>query len=264
MKTQELVALVTGANRGLGLAFTRELVAAGARKVYAASRQPASIGLPGVYSIQLDVTVPGQIAIAARDYGDVNLLINNAGISFGASFLSPNSIEAARAELETNFFGPLAMSRAFAGVLARNGGGAIVNVLSVLSWLNLPQAATYGASKAASWSLTNGLRGELRGQGTQVLGLHLAYLDTDMARHVKGPKAHPHEVARQVLAALDAGHDEVLADGLTRQVKQDLSATPGIYIDFGRPELRTAPYGAIGVAPGGKYGTESKSEDTRR
>jgi NAD(P)-dependent dehydrogenase (short-subunit alcohol dehydrogenase family) len=236
MKIRDSVAFVTGANRGLGLAFTRELQAAGARKVYAASRKPASVGLPGVYPIRFDVTVPEQIADAARECADVNLLINNAGIALGASFMSRNSIEAARAELETNFFGPLATSQAFARVLGRNGGGAIVNVLSVLSWLNVPQAATYGASKAAAWSLTNGLRGELRAQCTQVLGLHVAYVDTDMARHIKGPKADPNEVARQVFAALEAGKEEVLADDLTRQVKQGLSVNPGVYIDYGRQQ----------------------------
>jgi short-subunit dehydrogenase len=154
--------------------------------------------------------------------------------------MSSHSIEAARAELETNFLGPLAMSQAFAPVLARNGGGSIVNVLSVLSWLNLPQAATYSASKAAAWSLTNGLRGELRGQGTQVLGLHVAYVDTDMARHIKGPKTDPNEVARQVFAALEDGKEQILADDLTRQVKQGLSADPGIYIEFGRQQSQAA------------------------
>jgi NAD(P)-dependent dehydrogenase (short-subunit alcohol dehydrogenase family) len=236
MKIRDSVAFVTGANRGLGLAFTRELLAAGARKVYAASRKPASIGLPGVCPVRLDVTVPEQIADAARECADVNLLINNAGIALGTSLMSSHSIEAARAELETNFLAPLAMSQAFAPVLARNGGGSIVNVLSVLSWLNLPQAATYSVSKAAAWSLTNGLRGELRAQGTQVLGLHVAYVDTDMARRVKGPKADPNDVARQVFVALEAGKKEVLADDLTRQVKQGLSAEPGIYVEFGRQQ----------------------------
>jgi NAD(P)-dependent dehydrogenase (short-subunit alcohol dehydrogenase family) len=240
MKIRDSVAFVTGANRGLGLSFTRELLAAGARKVYAASRKPASVGLPGVYPIRLDVTVREEIVRAAGECIDVNLLINNAGISLGASLLSPNSIEAARAELETNFLGPLAMSQVFAPVVARNGGGAIVNVLSVLSWLNIPQAATYSASKAAAWSLTNGLRGELRGQGTQVLGLHVAYVDTDMARRVKGPKADPNHLARQVLVALEAGKEELLADDLTRQVKQGLSADPGVYVEFGRQQSQAA------------------------
>jgi NAD(P)-dependent dehydrogenase (short-subunit alcohol dehydrogenase family) len=240
MKIRDSIAFVTGANRGLGLAFTRELLAAGAQKVYAASRKLASINLPGVYPVRLDVTVPEQIADAARECADVNLLINNAGIALGASLLSPKSIEAARAELETNFLGPLAMSSAFARVLGRNGGGAIVNVLSVLSWLNIPQAATYSASKAAAWSLTNALRGELRAQGTHVLGLHVAYVDTDMARHIKGPKADPGEVVRQVFVALEAGKEQVLADELTRQVKQGLSADPGVYVEFGHQQSQAA------------------------
>jgi NAD(P)-dependent dehydrogenase (short-subunit alcohol dehydrogenase family) len=243
MKIQESVAFVTGANRGLGLAFTRALLAGGARKVYAASRNPANISLPGVRPVRLDVTVPDQIAAAARECGDVNLLINNAGISLDKSFLSPNSIEAARAEFETNFFGPLAISQAFAPVLARNRGGTILNVLSVLSWLNIAQAATYSVSKAAAWSFTNGLRDELRGQGTQVVGLHVFLMDTEMTRYVKGPKADPNDVARQALAALEAGKEEVLADELTRQVKEGLSAEPGIYVEFGLRQSRAARQG---------------------
>jgi len=160
----------------------------------------------------------------------LTLLINNAGIGRSSSFLAAGSADAARAELETNFFGPLALSQAFAPILKANGGGAIVNVLSVLSWLNLSAAATYSASKSAAWSLTNGLRNELRAQGTQVVGVHVAFTDTDMARTVPGPKAEPQDVARQTLAALEAGQDEVLADGLTRNVKQGLSAQPGVYL----------------------------------
>src|SRR5204863_10223212 len=133
-------------------------------------------------------------------------------VSRGSPFLAAGSAAAARSELETNFFGPLAMSQAFAPVLAANGGGAIVNVLSVLSWLSLSGAATYGASKSAAWSLTNGLRNELRAQGTQVVGVHVAFMDTDMAKKAPGPKADPRDVVRQVLEALAAGHDEVLAD----------------------------------------------------
>jgi len=180
--------------------------------------------------IQLDVTNAADIAAAAKLCTDVTLLINNAGIGRGASFLAAGSADAARAELETNFFGPLALSQAFAPTLEANGGGAIVNVLSVLSWLNLSAAATYSASKSAAWSLTNGLRNELRAQGTQVVGVHVAFMDTDMARKVPGPKADPLDVARQTLAALEAGQDEVLADALTRNVKQGLSAQPGVYL----------------------------------
>jgi NAD(P)-dependent dehydrogenase (short-subunit alcohol dehydrogenase family) len=230
MQIKNSVVLVTGANRGLGQAFVNALLEAGAAKIYAAARDPASITLQGVTPIQLDVTHADHIAAAAKQCTDVTLLINNAGIGRGSSFLAAGSAEAARAELETNFFGPLALSQAFAPILQANGGGAIVNVLSVLSWLNLSAAATYSASKSAAWSLTNGLRNELRAQGTQVVGVHVAFMDTDMARKVPGPKADPLDVARQTLAAVEAGQDEVLADALTRNVKQGLSAQPGVYL----------------------------------
>jgi NAD(P)-dependent dehydrogenase (short-subunit alcohol dehydrogenase family) len=229
MKIENAVALVTGANRGLGLAFTRALLAGGARKVYAAARDPSTIQLPGVTPIALDVTRDADIAAAAAAHGDIDLLINNAGIARGADLLGADTFAALRAELETNAFGPLAAARAFAPVLARNGGGAIVNVLSVLSWVTIPGVATYSASKAAAWSLTNGLRNQLRGQGTQVVAVHVGYIDTDLARHVQGPKVAPDDVARAVLAGVEAGLDEVLVDDLSRQVKQGLAAQPAVY-----------------------------------
>lgn len=225
MQVKNAVVLVTGANRGLGQAFVNALLEAGAAKIYAAARDASSITLAGVTPIQLDVTNAADIAAAAARCTDVTLLINNAGIGRGSSFLAPGSADAARAELETNFFAPLALSQAFAPALKANGGGAIVNVLSVLSWLNLSGAATYSASKAAAWSLTNGLRGELRAQGTQVVGVHVGYMDTDMTRGLDAPKANPLDVARQTLAAVEAGQDEVLADELSRGVKQGLSAS---------------------------------------
>lgn len=230
MKIQNSVALVTGANRGLGLAFTQALLAGGARKVYAAARDPASVKQPGVLPVQLDVTNPGQVASAATELGDVTLVINNAGIIRGSGFLGEKGVEAVRAELETNFFGPVHVSRAFAPILARNGGGAIVNVLSALSWVAFPSSSTYSASKAAAWSFSNGLRNELRAQGTQVLALHVGYMDTDMVREVAAPKSKPEDVARQVLEALEAGKSEVLADEVSRRIKQNLSAEPGVYL----------------------------------
>ena len=154
MKIQDSVALVTGANRGLGLAFTQALAAGGVRKIYAAAREPASITLAGVQPIRLDVTKPEEVAAAAQSLGDVTLIINNAGILRGSGFLGDDGLVAARAELETNFFGPLVVARAFAPILAKNGGGAIVNVLSALSWVSMPTSSTYCASKSAAWSLS--------------------------------------------------------------------------------------------------------------
>lgn len=228
MNLQNSVVFITGANRGLGLAFAQAALAAGARKVYAAARDPATVTLPGVIPVQLDVTNPAQIAAAVAACPDVTLLVNNSGISRGSSFLgSPDAMAAARAEFETNFFGPWAVAQAFAPVLQANGGGAVLNVLSVLSWLTIPGVATYSASKAAAWSLSNGLRNELRAQGTQVTSLHVAYMDTDMTRGLDAPKAAPLDVARLALQGLEAGLAEVLADDTTRHVKQSLSsATP--------------------------------------
>lgn len=229
MNLSHAVVLITGANRGLGRAFAEAALAAGAAKVYAAARDPASIDLPGVVPLRLDVTDPAQVAAAAAECRDVTLLINNAGILRGGSLLAPEALAAARAELETNFFGPWLLARAFAPVLAANGGGAVLNVLSALSWVSLPGSATYSASKAAAWALSNGLRQELRAQGTQVTSLHVGYMDTDMVRGVAAPKASPADVARQALQALAAGDFEVLADEVSRQVKQSLSTARPAY-----------------------------------
>ncbi len=173
MQLHNATVFITGANRGLGLAFAREALARGARKVYAGARDPASVTLAGVEAVQLDVTRPEDVAAAVQRCGDVTLLVNNAGIAELGAFLAEGSEAAARRQLETNFFGPLRLSQAFAPVLAAHGGGAILNVLSVASWVNSPLLAAYGASKSAAWALTNGLRHELRAQHTQVLGMHV-------------------------------------------------------------------------------------------
>jgi NAD(P)-dependent dehydrogenase (short-subunit alcohol dehydrogenase family) len=243
MKLDNAIVLITGANRGIGLAFAREALARGARKVYAAARDPASVTLPGVEAIRLDVTNPDEVAAAAKRCGDVTVLINNAGIANVGGFLAPGSIASAHAQLETNFFGPLRLAQAFAPVLAANRGGAIVNVLSVASWISSPQLAVYGATKAAAWSMTNGLRHELRGQGTQVLGMHVGFVDTDLTRGFEVAKSSPDVVVRRVFDALEAGAEEVLADEITQQVKQGLSAQPGVYLQA-PPASREEPAGA--------------------
>jgi NAD(P)-dependent dehydrogenase (short-subunit alcohol dehydrogenase family) len=231
MKIKDSIALVTGANRGLGLAFVQALLAAGAAKVYAAARDPEKLpALARVQPIRLDITRREDVAAAVKAAPDVTLLINNAAVLQAQPFLAAGAEEAARAALETNFFGTLAMARAFAPVLAANGGGALVNMLSVLSWLNLPVAGSYGASKAAAWALTNGLRNELRAQGTLVVGVHAAFIDTDMAKAVQAPKSRPEAVAQQVLAALELGLEEVLADEVTRNVKRGLAAEQASYL----------------------------------
>lgn len=229
MKIQDSVVFITGANRGLGLAFAKAALAGGARKVYAAARDPASVTLAGVVPVTLDVTNAAQIEAAVRACGDVTLLINNAGISRRSSLLAADAVKAARAEMETNFYGLWSMSRAFAPVLATNGGGGIVNVLSALTWISFPSVATYSATKSAAWSLSNGLRNELFAQGTQVTSLHVGYMDTDMTEGLTADKVSPDDVARQALAGVDAGHFEVLADATSRGVKQGLVASPPAY-----------------------------------
>jgi NAD(P)-dependent dehydrogenase (short-subunit alcohol dehydrogenase family) len=223
MNIEGSVALVTGANRGLGEAFTRALLDNGAAKVYGGARDPGSITVPGVVPLKLDITSAADVAAAAALAGDVTLVINNAGISTGTAVLADDAVAGARREIETNVLGPLLVSRAFAPVLAANGGGAIVNVLSVLSWLAMPQTAMYSAAKAAAWSLTNSLRLELAPQGTLVVGVHVGFMDTDMAAGVEAPKVSPARVAEATLDALRAGRPEVLADDASRFVKAQLS-----------------------------------------
>jgi NAD(P)-dependent dehydrogenase (short-subunit alcohol dehydrogenase family) len=230
MKVAGSIALVTGANRGLGLAFAKALVELGAAKVYAAARNPAAITLKGVVPQKLDVTRDDDVAAAARAAGDVTLLVNNAGIARPGGFLADGAVEAAREQFEVNFIGSLRMARAFAPVLAKNGGGAIISVLSVASWMNGPRLATYGASKSAEWALTNGLRIELASQGTQVVALHAGFIDTDLARGFDAPKSSPDAIVRTTLAALERGEAEVLADEITRQVHRGLSADLPVYL----------------------------------
>ena len=225
MKIQNAVALVTGANRGIGLAFARELLARGARKVYAGARDPSSVTQAGVQPLRLDVTRPDDVAAASGLAPDVTLLINNAGIAHAGGFLAPDSEEVARRIFETNFFGMLRMSRAFAPTLKANGGGALLNVLSIASWVNRGELAAYSASKAAAWSLTNALRNELAAQKTQVLALHMAYVDTDLTRGFNVHKSSAEHIVERALDGLEAGLDEVLADELTQQVKRGMAAT---------------------------------------
>jgi len=216
------VALVTGANRGLGRHIAAELGRRGAAKVYAAARRPEMVDLPGAVPLALDITDPESVRAAAEHAGDVRLLVNNAGVSTGASFVG-GTLDDIRLEMETHYFGTLAVARAFAPVLAGNGGGAILNVLSVLSWFTAPTVAGYSAAKAAALQLTNGLRLELKEQGTLVTALHVGYMDTDMAAHVDGPKIDPADVAAQALDGIEQGRFEVIADDTSRRVRAALS-----------------------------------------
>jgi NAD(P)-dependent dehydrogenase (short-subunit alcohol dehydrogenase family) len=234
MKIEGSVALVTGANRGLGAAFASGLLAAGAAKVYAAARDPDAVRLPGVVPVRLDVTRPDEVAALARELSDVTLLVNNAGIGEFGPLLAPGAADSLQRQFETNAVGPLRLVQAFAPVLATHGGGAVINMLSVLSWLTLAgRSGGYSASKSAGWALSNALRQELKAQGTQLLAVHAAFIDTDMARGAPGPKVAPEDVVRQAIAALQAGQPELLADATTRDVHRGLAAEPPVYIDAG-------------------------------
>ncbi|MCZ2815716.1 SDR family oxidoreductase [Modestobacter sp. VKM Ac-2984] len=219
------VALVTGANRGLGRHFAQQLLERGAAKVYATSRRPELVDVPGVQVLPLDVTDPGSVAAAATAAGDVTLLVNNAGLTTRADLVTGDLADV-RLEMETHFFGTLGVIRAFAPVLARNGGGAIANVLSALSWFSTSGANAYSAAKAAEWSLTNGVRIELTEQGTSVTGVVLGAADTDMMAGYTGPMSDPADVVRAALDGVQAGAWEVLVDDWSRGVKAALSADP--------------------------------------
>ncbi|MFC0506801.1 SDR family oxidoreductase [Micromonospora costi] len=221
MKIAGSTALVTGANRGFGRMLAAELTARGAT-VYAAARNPQTVDLPGVTPIRLDITDPASVAAAAELARDVNLLVNNAGSSTGADLLDAD-LERVRLEMDTHYFGTLSMVRAFAPVIAGNGGGTILNVLSVLSWLSLPNAGAYSAAKSAEWALTNALRAQLAERGVRVAGLHVGYMDTDMTAAVTAPKLDPAEIARIAVDGIEADSYEILADDLSRQVRAGLA-----------------------------------------
>jgi NAD(P)-dependent dehydrogenase (short-subunit alcohol dehydrogenase family) len=217
-------ALVTGANRGLGKAYVNGLLARGVAGVYAAARNPDTIEITDdrIVPIQLDVTNPDDVRAAASRCADVAVLINNAGAMLRSPLLAAPDLSAARSEMETNYFGTLEVCRGFAPVLAHNGGGALVNVLSVASWLASPFNGSYGASKSAEWALTNAVRVELRSAGTLVVGVHAGWIDTDMAASVPDTKISTDDVVGQTLDAVERGDEEVLTDDWTRDVKASL------------------------------------------
>jgi NAD(P)-dependent dehydrogenase (short-subunit alcohol dehydrogenase family) len=212
--------VVTGGQRGLGKAIVDELLARGAAKVYATARAPKPSDDPRVVSVELDVTNSDSVAALAITASDADIVVNNAGV-LGAPKLLTSEIDEVREVFETNYFGALRVAKAFAPVLADNGGGALVDISSVLSWAG--GFGGYGDSKAAIWSLTNSLRIELEKQGTLVTGVHLGYTDTDMTTEFDVPKNDPRDVARQILEGIERGDAEVLADDMTRHVKAALS-----------------------------------------
>ncbi len=225
------IALVTGANRGLGRHLAQQLRDRGA-VVYAAARNPDSVDLDGVKPIQLDVTDEASIARAADAARGVSILINNAGSSTRCSLLA-GPIGDIRMEMDTHYFGSLLVTRAFAPQLAQADGSAVLNILSVLAWINFPASGAYCAAKSAAWSMTNALRQELASQGTKVSALHVGYMDTDMTAGITDPKSDPADVARIALDGIEKGNPEILADEISASVQGLLAkGVSGLYPQF--------------------------------
>jgi NADP-dependent 3-hydroxy acid dehydrogenase YdfG len=225
------VALVTGANRGIGAAFVQGLLDAGARRVYAAARNRQTLATLAqrdsrVIPIALDITDDSSVQEAAAQLIDIDLLVNNAGAALGARLIGAPDLSAARQEMEVNYFGLLRMCRAFAPILAANGGGTLINVLSILARVASPASGSYSASKASALSLTQAVRAELLSQGTRVIGILPGYVDTAMAERVTAPKIQPSEVVRATLDALQADQDEVYPGQVATQIAAWLLQNP--------------------------------------
>lgn len=226
------IALVTGANRGIGKESVLELLERGASKVYATARRPETLdfGDDRVVPMRLDLTDHESVVAAAANAQDVTLLVNNAGIATGASLVT-GELSEIRREMDTHFWGTLDVIREFAPVLATNGGGAIVNVLSALSWFAAPGSGSYAAAKAAEWNMTNGVRLELASQSTFVQGVLLGAADTDISSGYDGPKIDPRDVPRSSFDGLATGAIEVVVDDWTAMVKASLAGDPGVFYE---------------------------------
>ena len=218
MKISEQVAFVTGANRGFGRHLALELLSRGA-KVYAGARNPESIDIPGVIPVKLDITNPQEVAAAAMVAKDLTLLINNAGSSTGTSLID-GDLDKIHLEFNTHFFGTLSMVRTFAPILANNGGGTILNILSALSWVSSGTVGAYTAAKAAEWALTNDLRLNLYPQNVRVAGLHVGFMETDMTSSLEGPKSNPEVIAKIAVDGLESDSFEIVADDVSRKIQR--------------------------------------------
>jgi NAD(P)-dependent dehydrogenase (short-subunit alcohol dehydrogenase family) len=228
MKIAGSTALVTGANRGFGHHLASELLSRGAT-VYAAARNTDAVDLPGAKAVELDITDPASVAAAAEIAGDVTLLINNAGSSPGSDLLNGDPTQI-RSEMDTHFFGTLSVIRAFAPKIAASGGGSILNILSVLSWVSIPRSGAYCAAKSAAWSMTNALRVQLSEQNIRVAALHVGYMDTEMTASVTAAKSDPAEIAKIAIDGIEADLYEIVADDLSRKVQASLaSGVPALY-----------------------------------
>ena len=228
MNVTDHIALVTGANRGIGREYVLELLERGVRKVYATARRPEALDVDDarVVPLRLDLLDHASVVAAARTASDVTLVVNNAGIATGADLVT-GDLDDVRREMDTHFWGTLDVVRTFSPVLASNGGGAVVNVLSALSWFASPGNGAYAAAKAAEWNMTNAVRHELGPQGTFVQGVLLGAADTDISAHDDGPKIDPRDVPRASLDGLAAGRIEVVVDDWTAMVKASLAGDAG-------------------------------------
>lgn len=241
MKIAGQTVFVSGTSRGIGRVFVQQLLAAGAKKVYAAARDTAKIadlvsaGGGKVVAVKLDTTDDAAIAAAAKGAGNVTLLINNAGVNFNTPLIGIASLANAKTEIATNYFGTLGMCRAFAPILKANGGGAIVNMLSILARVNLPLMGSLCASKAAELSMTQGVRAELAAQGTKVIAVMPGAVDTDMTKDLPPPKAAPLDIVTEILAGIEAGTEEIYPGEMAKGVSGGLGADPkGIEKEFAK------------------------------
>lgn len=228
MQINKSIILITGANRGIGRAFVEAALKSGAPKIYAAARNLDSLkdvmamDKDRVHVLQIDVTNPEQIQAAAEAAQDVQIVINNAGIAEWSAIIASEDISSARREMEVNYFGLLQMSRAFAPILSKNGGGALVNISSIGGLVGIPAIGTYCATKAAVHSLTQSVRGELAAQGTLVVGVYPGPVDTDMAAGGDFEKELPAVVAQAVLEGIDRGDEYIYPDKTAKEVAQGL------------------------------------------
>jgi NAD(P)-dependent dehydrogenase (short-subunit alcohol dehydrogenase family) len=231
MNVEGKVIFVTGANRGIGKALVMQALALGARKVYSGVRERSHMQETQGVPILLDVTDRDMIAQAAQACGDVDILINNAGIMASGPLLTAEGTTSLQRHMEVNAWSLLDMANAFAPILNRNGGGAIINLLSVLSWISIDQSGPYSASKAAAWAITNSLRLELKSQQTQVLAVHPGYVDTDMTDGIDVPKMSPEKVAEESFKALQGGESELVLSEVGLWIKHNLSAAAPPYLE---------------------------------
>lgn len=235
MNIDKSIAIVTGANRGLGRQFASQLLERGASKVYAIARRPETVDLPGVEAIRLDVTDQDEVDAVARRVGEADIVVNNAGFSSFARLVD-GDMDDIRQEIEVNYFGALHMVRAFAPIMRERGHGGFLNVSSVMAWLGYEHSNSYGASKAANWAMSNGLREELAGTGIQISSLFLGSTDTDMMAGIDVPKNRPEELVATALDQFENGVNEILADDAAITLKAELSDDRGRFNASSYPE----------------------------